>query len=91
MRTHPRNYKVPGTKMTGSLVNSESHRTARNFARHFWEPLPPGVPSYSKLSPRRVKLCKHRRWVDTGYGGPESGGDGGYCRDCGYSFWHQYY
>lgn len=35
--------------------------------------------------------CKHKNWVDESYGNPDSGGDGGYCKDCGWSFWHQYY
>lgn len=35
--------------------------------------------------------CKHKNWIDWSYGNPDSGGDGGYCEDCGFSFWHQYY
>lgn len=30
-------------------------------------------------------------WVDTSYGNPESGADGGYCGRCGHGFHHQYY
>lgn len=35
--------------------------------------------------------CDHPNWEDDSYGGPDSGGDGGSCPDCGFSFWHQYY
>ena len=37
------------------------------------------------------KDCEHDMWVDEGYGNPDSGGDGGYCRRCGWGFWVQYY
>lgn len=40
-------------------------------------------------------LCKRlghgKHWHNEGYGGPDSGGDGGYCDRCGFSFWHQMY
>jgi hypothetical protein len=30
-------------------------------------------------------------WVDTSYGNPESGADGGYCERCGGGFHYRYY
>ncbi len=39
----------------------------------------------------RQHFCRHSRWVDEGYGNPDSGGDGGHCPDCHFAFWHTYY
>jgi hypothetical protein len=38
----------------------------------------------------RCNLMEHD-WVDTSYGGPDSGDMSGYCKRCGYSFHHQLY
>jgi hypothetical protein len=80
------NYKVPGTKMTSRF--GYSHRETRIMNKLFGDPRDLGQIPMSK---RLMKKCKHKRWIDDGYGNTESGGDGGHCKDCGYSFWHQYY
>jgi len=38
-------------------------------------------------------ICKRRGcdWVDESWGNPDSGGEGGYCKRCGYSFSITYY
>ena len=40
----------------------------------------------------RIYKCDHKgHWHDESYGNPDSGGDGGHCGRCGFSFWVQYY
>ena len=83
------NYKVSGKKLTSRF--GFSHAAYRAITKAVeGEPRRPGDRKYP-LSRRLVKKCKHRHWIDTSWTGPESGGDGGYCRDCGYSFHHVYY
>ena len=86
------NYKVAGKKMTSRFYMS--HRQARAESKHFAE-FYKGHPDYAKshrpLSKRLAKKCKHKRWVDAGYGGPEGGCMAGYCKDCGFSMHHTLY
>lgn len=82
-----RGYKVPGAKMKGQ--HGYSHRETRLINKHE-APYYPEEPKHRKHA-RALKHCKHKRWVDESYGGPDSGGDGGHCKDCGFGFWHQYY
>lgn len=40
----------------------------------------------------RIYKCDHKgHWHDESYGNPDSGGDGGHCNRCGFSFWVQMY
>lgn len=39
----------------------------------------------------RQHYCRHPRWVDESYGNEDSGGDGGHCPDCHFTFYHTYY
>lgn len=39
----------------------------------------------------RMERCPHHNMIDESWAGPESGGDGGTCADCGWSFRNVYY
>jgi hypothetical protein len=84
------NYKVSGKKLTSRFGMSHSQTKATTKWMDGGEPRQPGDRKYP-LSKRLAKKCKHKRWIDEGYGGPESGGEGGHCRDCGYGFFIRLY
>jgi len=43
------------------------------------------------LTAVRQASCKHPNMIDESWSGPDSGGDGGTCPDCDFSFHHVYY
>ena len=42
------------------------------------------------VAPIICRVFGHK-WVDTSYGGPNTGWDSGHCTRCGFSFHHTYY
>lgn len=50
-------------------------------------------PWFQWLMAGEQNTCPHPEeyWVNEGWAGPESGGDGGTCRLCGWGFRHIYY
>lgn len=85
------NYRVPGKKMTSRF--GMSHREMRRMAKHFVSKFGPEQPEPRlKYNTKRLaKKCPHKAWEDESWAGPESGGMGGRCRHCGYSFHHTLY
>lgn len=79
------NYKVAGKKMTSRFYMS--NRELRGMAKAEAQFSQPSESTRRlKYSTRRLaKKCKHLHWVDTGYGGPDSGAMEGHCKDCGFS------
>jgi hypothetical protein len=88
------NYRVPGKKMTSRFFMShKAMRAEAKFHAEFYKGAPPeyGGDRLKYTTKRLQKKCQHKRWVDTGHGGPEGGHDSGHCRDCGWAFHHVMY
>lgn len=89
---HKFNYRVAGKKLLSRF--GYSHKDNRYIARRNAEYFNEGPAAQRKMkynTKRLAKKCPHKRWEDTGYGGPESGCMAGHCKDCGYSFHHTLY
>jgi hypothetical protein len=86
------NYRVPGTKMTSRFGYSHNHQRAES--RHLSKLGSFGPETGRRYTPlRRLKTCQHpaKYWQDESWGGPESGGEAGHCKFCGWSFRHVMY
>lgn len=84
------NYRVPGAKMTSrygvSHAETRAHRKAENEFCKGHPDYKEGPAPIPRMNARARAKCEHKRMIGTGWGGPDSGGDGGYCPDCGYSW-----
>ena len=86
-------YKVPGQKMTSRFgLSNKGKKLEQKAESIYWASVRREPGSSKHHAPLRVlKTCQHKKWVDTSWGGPESGGMSGHCKICGYSFRHTMY
>lgn len=85
-------YKVSGEKMTSRF--GMSHKQNRDMNAGWAKMMGDGpAPQRSlKYSTKRLqKKCQHKRMIGDGWAGPDSGGEGFTCKDCGYSWSCTYY